>query len=335
LQVVLHEPVGVAVDIRGRLYLSSGQQVLWINDEGLLAPFAGSGKRGFSGDGGPALQAELNDPYGLAVDAKGNVYIASAGSGRVRKVTRDGLITTVAGGGSRKALSGPARNLQLNNPLDLLLDPRGDLYIADSGDHVVRRVTPDGWMTTVAGTGREGFSGDGGPATQARLNWPVGIAMDAKGRLYIADKENHRVREVATSGIIRTIAGTGEIGTSGDGGSALKARLNGPHEVSVDGAGNVYILGMGIHRVRRMDPSGFIRPFAGTGSMGDRGEGGEAVRAELNEPHDMALDPSGDLFIADTFNGRIRKVSVQGRIITVVGSGQNEEETSASGVESP
>jgi sugar lactone lactonase YvrE len=301
-----------------------------VDEDGQLSPFAGNGRPGVSGDGGPALQAKLDDPYGLAVNQKGEVFIASTGSNRIRKVTRNGTIFTVAGGGLKKALSGPAKRIALNRPLDLLFDSRGNLYIADTDNHVVRKVTPNGWMTTVAGTGRAGFSGDGGPAARARLNTPVGIAMDRHGNLYIADKGNHRVREVTADGVIRTIAGTGEIGTTGDGGPALKARLNGPHEVSVDADGNVYILGMGNHRVRIVSPSGIIRAFAGTGRVGAGGDGNNALQAEFNEPHDMALDQHGNLFISDTFNGRIRKVDVQKRIVTVVGSGREGELQEAS-----
>ena len=230
---------------------------------GTLTRFAGSGERGFSGDGGPATEADLSGPRGVAVDDLGNVFFADRGNRRIRRVdAATSVITTVAGNGELASAGdgGPALEASLVIPMSVAVDYEGNLYVLDRGSNRVRRIDPKtGIITAYAGIEEPGFSGDGGPATHAQLWAPQGIALDADGNLYIADRLNHRIRRVeAATGAIETFAGTGVIGTfggdyGGDGGLATEAFLNSPVAVSVDTAGNVLIADAGNHLVRRVD----------------------------------------------------------------------------------
>ena len=217
---------------------------------------------------GPAINARLIRPFGVALDDAGNLYIADRDDPRIRKVDAGGTITTVAGIRTRgfSGDGGPATSAQINSPRGVALDGAGNLYIVDTGNNRIRKVDTSGIITTVAGTGDAGFSGDGGPATSARLSGPRGVALDDAGNLYIADRDNNRIRKVDTSGTITTVAGTGDAGFSGDGGPALSATLNGPSGVALDGAGNLYIAEFGNSRIRKVDTSGTITTVAGTGS---------------------------------------------------------------------
>jgi hypothetical protein len=298
---------------------------------------AGTGAAGFSGDGGPATQAQLHWPFGLAFDAAGNLYIADLYNHCVRKVSADGTIITVAGTG-RPGFSGDggkATAAQLKGPKSLVVDGTGDLFIADFYNHRVRKVAPDGIITTYAGSGpvdavtplggapsNGGFSGDNGPATDARLNGPRGLAVDALGNLFIADYYNNRVRKVTPDGVITTVAGTNKSGFSGDSGPATQARLNSPRGLAVDALGNLFIADYGNHRVRKVTPDGMITTVAGTGGPGFSGDGGKATDARLNNPVNAAVDTAGNLFVSDWGNYRVRKVSPEGIITTVAGKGK-------------
>jgi sugar lactone lactonase YvrE len=278
---------------------------------GTITTVAGNGTPGFSGDGGPATNARLAYPTGVAVDAAGNLYIADRLNSRVRKVSTSGTITTVAGDGSAgfSGDGGPATNAQLAGPYGVAVDAAGNLYIADFQNSRVRKVSTSGTITTVAGDGSFGFSGDGGPATNAQLAGPNGVAVDAAGNLYIADINNHRVRKVSTSGTITTVAGNGTPGFSGDGGPATNARLRPPTGVAVDAAGNLYIADIFNQRVRKVSTSGTITTVAGTGIYGFSGDGGPATNARLAYPSGVAVDAAGNLYIADQNNHRVRKVA--------------------------
>ena len=233
----------------------------------------------------------------------------------------DRTIETVAGGGSSFGDRGAATAGQLNTPSGVALDGAGNLYIADTNNHRIRKVDAStGNISTVAGTGTDGYSGDGGAATAARLNSPSGVAVDGAGNLYIADTGNSRIRKVDSSGNISTVAGTGTDGYSGDGAAATAARLNSPSGVAVDGAGNLYIADTGNSRIRKVDSSGNISTVAGTGTRGFSGDGAAATSAQLRNPQGVALDGAGNLYIADRFNHRIRKVDSSGNISTVAGS---------------
>jgi uncharacterized protein (TIGR03437 family) len=288
----------------------------------VLATVAGTGTLGFSGDGGPAAAAIISRPIRMAFDEAGNLYFADFNNHRIRRIAPGGAITTVAGLGTAGAAGdgGAATAAQLNGPLGVAIDRDGNLFIADSGNHRIRRVTAStGLISTVAGTGTAGFGGDDGPATAAQMNDPENVAVDAGGNLYIADFNNHRIRRVATDGKITTIAGTGTAGFNGDGIQANTARLAFPNDVAVDGAGNVYISDNSNQRIRKVTvASGVITTIAGNGSTGSAGDGGPATAALLNTPTGIALDGAGNLFIADRSNSRVRRVGASDGIITTI-----------------
>src|SRR5215203_3140380 len=236
-------------------------------------------------------------------------------------------LTTVAGdGGSKLGDGGPATKAGLCGPTDVTLDAEGNMYISDTGEYcsgpggdTVRKVDPHGTITTVAGIGEPGFSGDGGPATKARLDFPNAVAVDREGNLYISDGLNYRIRKVDNDGIITTFAGTGEEGYSGDGGPATSAKLTEPDQMTFDDRGNLYFVDY--TSVRKIDPSGTITTVAGTGQAGFSGDGGPATEAKF-EANALALDRKGNMYIADTENNRIRKVDRDGTITTVAGTGK-------------
>jgi sugar lactone lactonase YvrE len=309
---------------------------------GTIATVAGTGKFGYSGDGGLATAAQLNQPTCAVSDSAGNLYIGDVATYTVRKVAAaTGIITPYAGNG-KAAYSGdggPATVASIYGPAACALDSAGNLYIADVGNNVVRKITAStGIITTVAGNGvgagtaTGGFSGDGGLATQAELEIPNGVAVDSVGNLFISDMGNQRVREVdAASGIITTIAGNGTYGYSGNGGAATSAMMGNPQQLALDGSGNLYIAEQGESVVVKVNlSSGIITTVAGDGTTGRDsgtanptivGDGGIATKAKLAQPQGVALDADGNIFIADSNNGRVRKVTVSTGIITsVVGS---------------
>jgi sugar lactone lactonase YvrE len=294
---------------------------------GTITTIAGSGLQGFSGDGGAATSAKLNEPDGVAVDGKGNIYIADLRNGRVRKVSPGGTISTFAGTGvwGYSGDGGPAISAQLYAPQGVAVDVQGNVYIADRNNYRVRKVSAGGTITTIAGTGKclggTCFSGDGGPATSAQLYSPSGVAVDGNGNLYIADRDNSRVRKVSSGGTITTIAGTSTKGFSGDGGPATKAQLYYPDAVAVDGIGNVYIADTFNNRVRKVSRGGTITTIAGTGACGLPSDGGPATSATVCNPRGVAVDGQGNVYIGDTNNSRVRKVSPGGTITTFAGTG--------------
>jgi hypothetical protein len=289
-----------------------------------ISTFAGTGEAGFSGDEGAAVAAELNHPYGVAVDSTGTVYFSEYSNHRVRKVAADGKISTLAGTGEADygGDDGPAVSARLNYPRGVAVDGEGAVYVADAGNHRVRKVAADGEISTFAGTGVAGAGGDGGLATAAELDRPYGVAVDGTGAVYIADAGNHRIRKVAADGTISTFAGTGEAGSEGDGAAAESAQLNGPHAVAVDSADVVYIADAENHRVRKVAADGTISTFAGTGEADFGGDGGAAEAAQLNHPVAVAVDSAGCVHICDQYNHRVRKVAADGTISTVAGTGE-------------
>ena len=250
----LYQPLGVAVDGAGNFFIADrfGRRIRKVDGAGILTTVAGTGARGFSGDGGPATDAALNSTNGVAVDGAGNLFIADSGNNRIRKVDGAGIITTVAGGGGRgfSGDGGPATAAALRFPLGVAVDGAGNLFIADSSNNRIRKVDGAGIITTVAGTGAFGFSGDGGPATDAALGFPEGVAVDGAGNLFIANASSRRIRKVDGAGTITTVAGTGAFGFSGDGGPATAAALASPIGVAVDGAGNLFIADEDNRRIR-------------------------------------------------------------------------------------
>jgi uncharacterized protein (TIGR03437 family) len=311
----LANPYGVAVDSAGSLYIadSSNNRIRKVSNRA-IATVAGNGTPGFSGDNGPATSAHLAYPQGVAVDSAGNLYIADTNNNRIRRVS-NGVIATVAGGGASLGDNGPAASAQLANPEGVAVDSAGNLYIADTSDSRIRKVS-NGAITTVAGNGTVGFSGDNGPPTSAQLANPWGVAVDSAGNLYIADYGNQRIRKVS-NGAITTVAGNGTRGFSGDNGPATSAQFYDPAGLAVDSAGNLYLADYGNNRIRKVS-GGVIATVAGGGaSLGDNGP---PTSARLSLPYGVAVDSAGNLYVADWGNNRIRKVS-GGVITTVAGNG--------------
>jgi small nuclear ribonucleoprotein (snRNP)-like protein len=295
---------------------------------GTITTIAGNGKEGYSGDGSSAINAELNAPNSIAVDASGNVYIADTKNNRVRKVGTNGIITTVAGTGvwGYSGDGGPAINAQLSNPEGIAVDASGNLYIADSWNHRVRKVTADGIITTIIGTGDQEFGGDGDMAIHAKLAAPRDLVFDKYSNLYIADSHNSRIRKVDTNGIITTVAGNGTSGDSGDGGPATDATLYIPSYIEIDLSGNLYIPSKLTHTVRKVNSYGIISTIAGIGDYGYSGDGGPASTAALSNPCGIAVDDLGNVFIADASNYRIRKININNIISTFAGGGSGSGE---------
>jgi len=305
-------PNAVTLDAFGDLFIADSyyNRVREVNTNGVIMTVAGNGMSGFSGDGGAATNARLHAPAGAAMDAFGDLFIADASNNRVREVTTNGVITTVAGNGTAgySGDGGTATNARLHTPTGMALDAFGNLFIADASNNRVREVTTNGVITTVAGNGTAGYSGDGGAATNARLNAPTGVAVDALGNLFIVDYYNNRIREMNTNGVITTVAGNGTAGYSGDGGAATNARLNAPAGVAVDTFDDLFIVDASNNRVREVTANGVITTVTGIGTAGFSGDGGAAINARLNGPNGVALDAFGDLFIADASNNRVREV---------------------------
>jgi hypothetical protein len=311
----LSVPEAVAVDAAGNIYIADTFNYVIRKvaaSTGFISTVAGNGTQGYSGDGGPATIAELYMPTGVAVDAVGNIYFAD--NQRIRKVTAStGIIMTVAGSGTQgySGDGGPATSAELNWPWAVAVDAAGNIYFTDTDNQRIRKVVVlTGIITTVAGTGTPGYSGDGGPATSAELNSPFGIAADAAGNIYFADYFNNRARKVAAStGDISTVAGNGTQGFSGDGATATSAEMYYPTSVAVDTVGNIYIADDVNDRIRKVTAlTGIIQTVAGTGSTGYSGDGGPATGGELFWPYGVAVDTSGNIYVADKDNNRIRAV---------------------------
>jgi hypothetical protein len=291
----------------------------------IISTVAGNGTAGFSGDGGPAVDAQIYDVYNITLDVSGNLYIADANNYSIRKVDTNGVITTIAGTGTAgfSGDGGPAVDAQLYQPAGVAADKSGNIYIADCGNQRIRKVNTYGIITTIAGTGTAGFSGDDGLSVNAQLRYPFGVDVDSKGNIYIADRHNQRIRKVDTNGIITTLAGTGTAGFSGDGGPAVNAQLFNPFSiyVAIDNSEDLYIGDSSNQRVRKVDKFGNITTVAGNGTAGFSGDGGPAVDAQLDRLHNAFTDTSGNFYISDFNNYRIRKVNRCGIITTIAGTG--------------
>ena len=328
----------------GALYATDIQnaRIYRIDRTGDLSLFAGSGPGGFpvwvkdqgwvpatpySGDGGPAIAAEMNATVGLAFDAAGNLFVADHGNDRIRRIDTSGIITTIAGTGQNDPFGKgqfvpgvgkqggdgrPATQATLDAPWGISFDAAGNLYIADRDHDAVRRIARNGIITTVAGNGSRGFSGDGKLATESKLNRVSDVAVTPDGTMYLADESNARIRKVNPKGIISTIGGTGALGCGGDGGPATAAPIQNPQSIAVGPDGSVYFTEEECREVRRIDPSGMILPVAGTGQAGCSGFGIQGSATQLTDPHDVQFGPDGSLYIADGTCGIVR-IDPQGR----------------------
>jgi uncharacterized protein (TIGR03437 family) len=369
----LDDPQDVAVGPNGTIYIAdTGNSYIRAVSNGAINFVAGSGSVGFAGDGGSATASTTNTgpgvalygPRAIAFDSAGNYYLADSGNGRIRKVDTKGIITTVAGNGTLGFAGdgSAATSANLNQPSGVAVDSQGNIYIADTLNARIRKVSSSGTISTVAGNGLLSYSGDGGPATGAQLNGPLGIAADNSGNLFIADSQNgvvrtvkkgtiasvgsgtlviprgmatdvagsayvadaqdNRVRKIGIDGTVTTYAGNGTNGFAGDGGPAANAQLSSPAAVAVDAAGNLYIADLGNLRIRKVSANGNISTVAGNGVQGYSGDGGPAINASLNMPLGVAVDPSGNLYIVDPVSQVIREVTLDGNINTIAGTGQ-------------
>jgi trimeric autotransporter adhesin len=308
----------VALDGGGDIFIADGANEVVrevIAATGLISTIAGRGPNNSTLSGTPATNALLSDPAGVFVDGSGNLFIADRGNNVVRKVTvATGAIQTIAGNGSAGYAgdAGPATSAALSAPASVSEDRFGNLFIVDSGNNVIRRVdAATGIISTVAGNGSAGYSGDGAAATSAELRTPQRVAVDVFGNIYIADSANHVIREVsATNGDISTVAGNGTAGSTGDGGPAQSAELNGPAGVAVDSSGNIFISDTNNHRIRKVSiTNGNISTIAGNGTAGFGGDNGAAANSTLNLPKGLGLSATGDLNFADTGNNRVRAIT--------------------------
>jgi uncharacterized protein (TIGR03437 family) len=360
-RLALMEPQGVAVDTFGNVYISdfNRDQVRKVDvGSGLIHTIAGdgTGTPGFGGDNDLASHAQLNSPFGLAIGSTG-LYIADQYNARIRRVNND-IITTVAGTGIRDG--GPATSAFLGIPKGIAVDGANNIVVADPGNGVVRRFTPGGNINTfgqvqaaptgvatdqagnfyvtddeprilkitpagvtsiVAGNGKIGYSGDGGPATSAMISNPTGVAVDVSGNIYFTDFQNNRIRKVsASTGLISTIAGNGSMIFAGDGGPALSAGMD-PYDIAVDSKSNIYVADRFNNRIRKIGSDGMIITVAGTGFPGNSGDGGLATAAMLTFPTGVAIDTAGFLYLADNLNAVVRRITPGGLITTIAGSG--------------
>ena len=316
----LDQPFDVAFDAAGNLYFSdtNNHRVRRVDAKtGIISTAAGSGKKGFAGDGAPAADASLNEPYGIEFDAAGNLYIVDRLNYCVRKVdVKTGIITTIAGTGGKSGFAGDggkATAALLVEPNGICLDGKGTLYIADVFGHRVRAVDlKAGIISTLLGNGKGATTGDGGALASATTFGPRAVAVDPAGRLYVVERNGHCVRVIDLArGAVARFAGTGKKGYTGDGGKALDATFDGPKEIDIDKAGNVFVVDTENEAIRRIDAkTGVITTVAGKGKSKTpgQGDGGAATAATLGRPHGVAVGPDDALYIGDTNSYRIRKV---------------------------
>jgi sugar lactone lactonase YvrE len=309
----LNKPWGLVLDSNNNLYVADSQNhcIRKIDTQGIITTVAGNGNSGYSGDGGPATAAKLNQPAGVALDHLGNLYIADTHNQVLRKVTPKGVITTIAGNNTPgyRGDGGPAGIAQFHQPTQLAIDEADNLYIADTNNHVIRKIDSHGIITTVAGNNTPGYSGDHGPAIAAQLQQPQDVSLDQQGNLYIADSNNHLIRKIDLSGNITTVAGNNTQGYSGDGKIATAAQLDWPASVAIARSGNLYLSDTHNYRIRQVNTTGHITTVTGNGTLGYSGNKEVATVAQVSQVFKVIVDNTGNLYISDTNNHRLRKLT--------------------------
>lgn len=328
LQVIIESPMGVAENEAGVVYVSDRQGFVWkIDTSGTATVIAGTGMS-TGQDGLPATPTLARDVgfasvEGLALDRNGNILLADSLNHAILKIDARGYLTRIAGNGAR-GYNGDgklATESSLANPYDVRVDSKGNVYIADVFNHRIRKVDGQGIMTTVAGTGEPGYSGDGGPAINAQLNTPYGIYLDREDNLLIADSENHVVRKVTSNGIIRTIVGSGQRGYEGDGGPALSAKFDSPQSLAIDSQGRLYVGDEHNNAIRVIETDSTVWTLVGTKGPGFSGDGGPASMAQIADPEGIWIRKDGSILITARDNARVRLVSPNGMITTLAGKG--------------
>lgn len=318
-----NQPEFVTFDKGGNMLIAdaSNHRIRKVDLHGIVTTIAGGDTAGYSGDGGPATKALLNGPQGLAFDAAGNLYFSELENHVIRKITPTGTISTYAGIGYQSGHSGDggmATSATLSGPCGITFDQQGNLYIAEFFGQVIRKVDKAGKISTIAGVSTVGFSGDGGKAINAMLNGPSGVVFDDKGNLFIADAYNNRVRKIAPSGIITTIAGTGVSGFSGENGPAISASFRSPYGLLFDKAGGLYVSDCWNFCIRNIDSNGLIKTIAGQGEVqGDNANGQAAPSALLGVVCGLAFDKYGHLYVGDSYNNRVYKITNIGTPLSV------------------
>jgi hypothetical protein len=291
---------------------------------GMICPLAGTGSRAFNGDGLHAMDTDFYLLSAVEPDPAGVIHLVDFNNQRIRRIEDDGSIATVVGSGMHYYAStgGPAVESALENPIDMEFDPSGQLVFVSLHDPRVLYVDQDGYLWSMAGTGEQGDSGDGGPALSARFVEVTGIAIGPEGSVYVSDSGANRVRVIRPEGTVEAVAGTGQAGLSGDGGPGTSAELHYPTALAVAGDGSLYIADSRNHAVRRVDSSGMITTIAGTGEAGFGGDGGPAASALLDTPEGLAFTANGSLLVSDWNNHRIRRIAPDGTISTLAGTGE-------------
>jgi uncharacterized protein (TIGR03437 family) len=323
----LSNPSDVVMDHAGNLYIYDSYNYLIriVTPAGIISTYAGSGVEGYTGDGGPASQAQIELNGKMAIDAAGNLYFTDGTDSVVRRITPDGIISTYAGNGQTATTPNDGNGGQATQTSlglvggGLAIDSAGNLYVAEDSTNQIRKIAPNGIITTVAGSGTSGYMD--GPALSAEFYLPEGIALDAAGNLYVADSNNGLVRKVSAAGVVSTVAGTPVFGFSGDGGPALLAAFRFPNGVTIGGDGNLYIEDTGNFRIRAVYADGTIQSVAGNGQFESTPDGTPAANASLLGPDFLSFDPSGRLLIADTADFTVKRINSDGRIQTIAGLG--------------
>ena len=329
LQIVIESPMGIAEDDSGNLYVSDREaRLIWkIESSGRATVIAGTGKvtapNGVPRSRVLARDVDFASLEGLVIDKNRNLLFADSLNHAIFKIDSDGYLTYFAGNGKRgfSGDGGKATEASLDTPHDVRLDSKGNLYIADVLNHRIRKVDTNGLISTVAGTGVAGYSGDGGPAANAQLNMPYGILLDKDDNLLIADSDNNVIRKIGSDGIIRTIAGTGQRGYEGDGSPALAAKFDSPQAMAVNSSGRLYVGDEHNNAIRVIEPDGKIQTLVGTKGPGYSGDNGPASSAQIADPENLWLRKDGSLLISVRDNSRLRIISPDGIIKSVAGKG--------------